>query len=249
MSEFVLQCDNVWKSYKRGSPVLMGFHWQVQPGKIVGLLGPNGCGKSTLIKLISGILVPDMGQIYVDGKARSEESNALISYLPERTYINNWMKVNDLINYFLDFYADFDAKLARKMLLELDIDPNATLKTLSKGTKEKVQLVMVMARRAKLYLLDEPIAGVDPAAREYILNTILTNYNPEGTVIISTHLISDVEKVLDEVVFLKDGRIVCHDTVDHIRETQGKSVDALFREIFRTIPYGQQEGGSQRWAD
>lgn len=230
----VLKCTDIKKSYKRKHPVLDGFNCELPSGRIIGLLGPNGCGKSTLIKLICGILTLDGGSIEVCGQPRSEKTNALISYLPERTYFNSWMKVNELIKYFSEFYTDFDEELARKMLEDLKIDPKCSLRTLSKGTKEKVQLVMVMARRAKLYLLDEPIAGVDPAAREYILNTIIGNYNPEATVIITTHLIHDIEPILDDFVFLSyGGKVMLSGNCDAVREETGKSLDELFREVFR----------------
>ena len=234
MSTPVLVCKDLKKSYKRNHPVLDGFNCELQSGKIIGLLGPNGCGKSTLMKLICGILQPDGGKIEICGEHRSEKTNAYVSYLPERTYFNSWMKVDELIKYFSEFYADFDARLARKMLEDLKIDPKNKLRTLSKGTKEKVQLVMVMARRARLYLLDEPIAGVDPAAREYILNTIIGNYNPEATVIITTHLIHDIEPVLDDFAFLGfGGKIELSGNCDAVREETGKSLDELFREVFR----------------
>ena len=225
MSVPVLTCTNLFKSYKGGSYVLNGFNCSLASGKIIGLLGPNGCGKSTLMKLICGILVPDSGEITICGEPRSEKTNALISYLPERTYFNSWMRVEELIQYFTEFYADFDAEVAKKMLDDLSIDQKASLKSLSKGTKEKVQLVMVMARRAKLYLLDEPIAGVDPAARDYILQTIIGNYNPEATVMITTHLIHDIEPVLDEFAFMG--------VADDVRAEHGKSLDELFREVFK----------------
>ena len=234
MNTPVLNCNNLCKSYKRGYPFLQDFICSLPKGKIIGLLVPNGCGKSTLMKLVCGILVPDSGEIHIDGEARNEESNALISYLPERTYFNTWMKVDELIKYFSEFYSDFDEALARNMLKELGIDSTAKLKTLSKGTKEKVQLIMVMARRAKLYLLDEPIAGVDPAARDYILRTIIGNYNPEATVVITTHLISDIEPVLDEFIFMGfRGRILMSGVADDVRTQYGKSLDELFREVFR----------------
>lgn len=234
MSTPVLNCVNVQKSYKKDCPVLNNFNWTVPAGKIVGLLGPNGCGKSTLIKLISGILTVDSGTIEICGMQRSEESNTVISYLPERTYINAWMRVDELIAYFSDFYADFDADAARTMLRDLKIDPTAKLKTLSKGTKEKVQLIMVMSRKAKLYLLDEPIAGVDPAARDYILQTIIGNYNPEAAVIITTHLIHDIEPVLDEFAFMgPGGEILISGNADEVRGQKGKSLDELFREVFK----------------
>jgi ABC-2 type transport system ATP-binding protein len=203
-------------------------------GEKVFILGPNGCGKSTLIKLICGLLSPDSGRICICGEEQSEKTNAYISYLPERTYFDNWMTVDELIEYFAEFFEDFDSELARKMLTDLNINTGAKLKTLSKGTKEKVQLVMVMARRARLYLLDEPIAGVDPAAREYILRTIINNYNPEATVIITTHLITDIEQVLDEFVFMSyGGQILMSGQADEVREQHGKSLDELFREVFR----------------
>lgn len=230
----VLTCSDLSKSYRVGQPVLDGFHCVLPQGKIIGLLGPNGCGKSTLMKMICGILVPDRGEITICGEKQSEMTNAYISYLPERTYFNSWMRVRELIEYFADFYNDFDVALAEKMLSDLHIDTEAKLKTLSKGTKEKVQLIMVMARRARLYLLDEPIAGVDPAAREYILQTIIGNYNPEATVIITTHLIYDIEPILDEFVFLgMGGQILMSGVADEVRGEHGKSLDELFREVFR----------------
>lgn len=237
MSTPVLTCTHLYKSYGKDICVLKDFNWSVPSGRIVGLLGPNGCGKSTLIKLITGLLTPDAGSIEVDGKARSEKSNAVISYLPERTYVNSRMKVSELLRYFSDFYADFDESAARKMLADLGIDPASKLKTLSKGTKEKVQLIMVMARKAKLYLLDEPIAGVDPAARDYILQTIIGNYNPEASVIITTHLIHDIEPILDEFAFIAPGgNILLSGSADDTRTEHGKSLDELFREVFRYVP-------------
>ena len=234
MSTPVLTCTNLCKSYKKDKRVLNNLNCSFTGGKIVGLLGPNGCGKSTLIKLVCGILVPDSGEITVCGEPRSEKTNAYISYLPERTYCNNGMRVQELMDYFLEFYADFDADLAMKMLNDLNIDPTARLRTLSKGTKEKVQLIMVMARRAKLYLLDEPIAGVDPAVRDYILQTIIGNYNPEATVIITTHLIHDIEPVLDEFAFLgNEGQILLSGVADDVRAEHGKSLNELFKEVFR----------------
>ncbi len=234
MSIPVLTCTNLRKSYKTGLPVLNNLNCAIPSGKIVGLLGPNGCGKSTLMKLICGILVPDSGEITICGQPRSEATNALISYLPERTYFNSWMRVEELIGYFSEFYSDFDENLARRMMQDLEIDTGAKLKTLSKGTKEKVQLIMVMARRAKLYLLDEPIAGVDPAARDYILQTIIGNYNPDATVMITTHLIYDIEPILDEFAFMGyGGQILLSGAVDEVRAEKGKSIDELFREVFR----------------
>lgn len=230
----ILTCRNLTKSYKVGVPVLDNFNLSLPSGKIVGLLGPNGCGKSTLMKLICGILSPDGGEIEICGEPRSEASNALISYLPERTYFDGAMNVEELLRFFSEFYFDFDESIARTMMESLGIDIKAKLKTLSKGTKEKVQLIMVMARRAKLYLLDEPIAGVDPAARDYILQTIIGNYNPSATVVITTHLIYDIEPVLDEFVFMGyGGQILLSGVADEVRAEREKSLDELFREVFR----------------
>ena len=230
----VLTCNSLTKSYKSGVPVLDNFSYSMPSGKIIGLLGPNGCGKSTLMKLICGILVPDSGDIYVCGQPRSDSTCALISYLPERTYFNAWMRVEELIQYFADFYEDFDSLRAYALLRDLGIDPKAALKTLSKGTKEKVQLIMVMSRRAKLYLLDEPIAGVDPAARDYIMQTIIGNYDNDATIVITTHLIHDIEPILDEFAFMgPGGQILLSGASDDIRAERGKSLDELFREVFR----------------
>lgn len=237
MSTPVLVCNGLSKCYKTGKPVLQDLTLTVPSGKIVGLLGPNGCGKSTLLKLITGLLVPNEGSITICGQPRSEKTNALVSYLPERPYFSSGNKVSFLVSYFQEYYEDFDADLAYRMLADLKIDPSASLKTLSKGTKEKVQLILVMARRAKLYLLDEPIGGVDPAARDYILQTIVGNYNPEASVIITTHLITDIEPVLDQFAFLgTDGKIVLGGDCDTVREEYGKSLDELFREVFRCSP-------------
>ncbi len=230
----ILECKKLTKSYKKGVNVLEEFDLEIASGRIVGLLGPNGCGKSTLIKLISGLLQADSGEIYVGGEKVGEKTRAMISYLPERTYFNSWMKVDDIISYFEEFYSDFDKERAYSLLNNLNIDRNAKLRTLSKGTKEKVQLILVMSRRAKLYLLDEPIAGVDPAAREYILSTIVSNYDSEATIIITTHLISDVEQVLDDYVFLSpSGKVIAHGSVEAARGESGRSLDELFREVFR----------------
>ena len=230
----ILECKNLTKSYKKGLPVLNNMDLEIPAGKIVGLLGPNGCGKSTLIKLIAGLLQPDSGTILVDGNPIGEKSKAMVSYLPERPYFNPGQRVCDLITQFCDFYEDFDKDRAYRLLKDLNIDPKAKMKTLSKGTKEKVQLILVMSRDAKLYLLDEPIAGVDPAARDYILRTIVSSYNPEGTIIITTHLIADVEQVLDEYMFLAyGGEIVNAGVAEDVRNYTGKSLDALFKEVFR----------------
>lgn len=230
----ILECKTLTKSYKKNHPVLDGLNLTIPAGRIVGLLGPNGCGKSTLIKLVSGLLQPDSGEILVDGMPISEKTNAIISYLPERTYFNSWMRVSQLVDYFSEFYEDFDPIRAVALMKDLGINTNSKLKSLSKGTKEKVQLILVMSRDAKLYLLDEPIAGVDPAAREYILSTIVSNYNPDASIIITTHLISDVEQVLDDFVFLSfGGTILMSGNAEEARNENGKSLDQLFREVFR----------------
>ena len=232
----ILECKGITKSYKHGVNVLENFDLEIPEGKIVGLLGPNGCGKSTLIKLIAGLLQANSGTILVGGEEIGDKTRAMVSYLPERTYFNSWMKVDDIISYFEEFYADFDKARAYSLLENLGIDKNAKLRTLSKGTKEKVQLILVMSRRARLYLLDEPIAGVDPAAREYILSTIVSNYDPSATIIITTHLISDVEQVLDDYVFLsQNGRVLAHGSVEEARGESGRSLDELFREVFRNV--------------
>ena len=231
MSE-ILKCDNLCKSYGT-KPALNGVTLTVENGRIIGLLGPNGAGKTTLIKLINGLLTPTSGSLTIDGFEPGTKTKPLVSYLPDVNYLNNWMTVEQIVDMFTDFYADFRPELAYEMIERLGIDREDRLKSLSKGNKEKVCLILVMSRSAKLYVLDEPIAGVDPATRDYIISTIINNYNPEASVLISTHLISDIESVLDEVIFIKEGRIVLHDTVDHIREEHGKSVDDLFREVFK----------------
>ena len=228
----ILECRGLAKSFG-GIRALDIVELALQPGRIVGLLGPNGSGKTTLIKLANGLLTPTSGQILIDGQAPGVESKKIVSYLPERSCLGDWMKVSDLLDFFSDFYADFRRDTAQEMLSRLSIDPRQTFGHLSKGTREKVQLIMVMSRQAKLYLLDEPIGGVDPATRDYILHTIISNYNEDATVLISTHLIADVEQVLDEVIFLQNGRILLQSAVDDIRENQGKSIDALFREVFK----------------
>lgn len=230
----ILECKNLSKSYKKGIPVLSDLNLEIPAGKIVGLLGPNGCGKSTLMKLVSGLLNPDSGEIYVDGSNERYHINSVISYLPERTYFDSKMIVDDIIAYFSDFYSDFDSIRAYKLMEDLSINTKAKLKTLSKGTKEKIQLILVMSRKAKLYLLDEPIAGVDPAAREYILNTIVSNYEQGASIIITTHLITDVESVLDEYIFMGfGGNIIRSGNAQETRDETGKTLDELFREAFR----------------
>ncbi|MBQ4282571.1 MAG: ABC transporter ATP-binding protein [Lachnospira sp.] len=213
-------------------PVLKGLNLELKSGRIIGLLGPNGSGKSTFIKCLAGVLTPNEGEITIAGKKVGIETKEIVSYLPERTYFSPNMKVKETIEFFKDFYKDFREERAMDLLSKLDISLDSKIKHLSKGTREKVQLVLVMSREAKLYLLDEPIGGVDPAARDYILKTILTNYSEEASVIISTHLISDVENVLDDVIFIQNGEIALSSSVDDIREKNGKSVDALFREVF-----------------
>lgn len=228
----VLECKNLSKSF--GSlEALKDVTLEIPRGRIVGLLGPNASGKTTFIKICNELLTPTSGEIYIDGKKISVETKKIVSYLPEKTYLNNWMKVSEIITFFQDFYPDFRTDKAYDMLKKLKIDPKSKLKTMSKGTKEKVQLILVMSREAQLYLLDEPLGGVDPAAREYILETILNNYSEDATIILSTHLISDIEKILDDVIFIKEGEVVLTKSVDEVREENGKSVDSLFREVFK----------------
>ena len=228
----VLECKELTKRYG-AAQALNHVNLQIEPGRIVGLLGPNGSGKTTLIKLANGLLTPSAGEILVCGMVPGRGSHACVSYLPERTAIPTWMSAAQLMDFYGDFYQDFRRDAAEEMLKRLEISPRQRIKQMSKGTREKVQLIMVMSRAAKLYLLDEPIGGVDPATRDYILSTIITNYNPEAAVIISTHLISDVEKVLDDVIFINQGQVVLQSSVDQIREEKGMSVDALFREVFK----------------
>lgn len=228
----ILECVNLSKRFGK-TQALDEVSLRIEPGRVVGLLGPNGSGKTTLIKLANGLLTPSDGEILIDGKAPGRESKALVSYLPDREYLPEWMNAAQLMDLFADFYADFDRERAKEMLNRLGLDETQKVKAMSKGTREKVQLILVMSRRAKLYLLDEPIGGVDPATRDYILDTIIRNYNPEAAVVISTHLIADVEQVLDEVIFIQNGRLLLQSPVDNIREEQGKSVDQYFREVFK----------------
>ena len=230
--ESIVKFNNVSKNYGK-KEALKNINLEIPKGRIIGLLGPNGSGKSTMIKLINGLLTPNEGEILIRGIKPSKESKKIVSYLPERTYLNDWMKVKDIIEFFKDFYADFDEERANAMLKDLSIDTNEKLKTMSKGTKEKVQLILVMSRTADIYILDEPIGGVDPAARSYILKTILTNYNENSTLMIATHLISEIENICDDVIFISKGNIVLQGQVDEIREEKGKSIDALFREEFK----------------
>ncbi len=228
----VLECKGLTKRFGHIT-ALEGVDITIEPGRIVGLLGPNGSGKTTLIKLANGLLTPTAGEIEVCGIKPGKESHAFVSYLPERTCIPLWMTVAQLLDFYQDFYADFRRDAAEEMLQRLGVRQNQRIKQMSKGTREKVQLIAVMSRAAKLYLLDEPIGGVDPATRDYILSTIITNYNPDAAVVISTHLIADVERVLDEVIFINQGQLVLQSSVDQIREEKGMSVDELFREVFK----------------
>lgn len=228
----ILECKSLSKSYGR-TQALESVNMQIEPGRVVGLLGPNGSGKTTLIKLANGLLTPTAGEILIDGAAPGRDTKRLVSYLPDKQYLPDWMNARQLMDFFSDFYEDFDRAKAEDMLGRLGIDPKQNIKQMSKGTKEKAQLIMVMSRSAKLYLLDEPIGGVDPATRDYILDTIIKNYNPEAAVVISTHRISDVEPVLDEVVFINGGHVMLQSSVDDIREKHGMSVDAYFREVFK----------------
>ncbi|MDO4361788.1 MAG: ABC transporter ATP-binding protein [Eubacteriales bacterium] len=228
----VLECKGLSKRY--GSlQALEDVNLTIEPGRVVGLLGPNGSGKTTLIKLANGLLTPDGGEILVRGKAPCAETKAAVSYLPDKVHLPEWMTVAQLMELYAEFYTDFDRERCADMIGRLNLPEKQRLSQMSKGTKEKVQLILVMSRRAKLYLLDEPIGGVDPATRDYILDTIIRNYDPEAAVVISTHLISDVENVLDEVIFVNGGKVVLQSGVDEIREKHGKSVDALFREVFK----------------
>ena len=228
----IMECQGLSKRYGN-LMALNNINLKLETGRIVGLLGPNGSGKTTLLKLANGLIQPSSGQILLDGQKPGPETKSFVSYLPDANYLMDWMNVENLLNMFCDFYSDFDRIKAEGMLANLNIPTSAALKTLSKGTKEKVQLILAMSRNAKIYFLDEPIGGVDPAARDYILDTIINNYNEEALVVISTHLISDIERTLDEAVFINNGNIVSHRTVDDIRESEGKSVDEYFREVFR----------------
>ena len=230
--EELLNCQNLTKRYGYKT-ALDSINLSIGRGRIIGLLGPNGSGKTTLIKLINGLLSPTSGTLTINGLTPGPETKKVVSYLPERTYFNSWMKVTDILDFFCDFYADFDRNRAMEMLKRLNINEQDRLSSMSKGTKEKVQLIMVMSRDADLYCLDEPVGGVDPAARDYILQTIITNYNENASVLISTHLISDIENVLDDVIFIQNGHIRLSASVDEIRDQEGKSVDALFREVFK----------------
>ncbi len=228
----ILECKGLTKTFG-GAPALDHVDLSIEPGHIIGLLGPNGSGKTTLFKLANGLLTPTAGTVTVSGFAPGPQSKALVSYLPERMALADWMTAKQALDYYQDFFADFRREQAEAMIRNLGLQPNQRIKTMSKGTKEKLQLILTMSREARLYLLDEPIGGVDPATRDYILRTIIGSYNENASIIISTHLIADVEQVLDEVIFLQNGRIALHSSVDAIRNEKGTSVDALFREVFR----------------
>ena len=229
----ILEVKHLTKNYGNIT-ALSDVTFSLEGGKIIGLLGSNGSGKTTLLKMIAGILQPTSGSVTVNGMEIGTETKKIVSYLPERTYLYSWMRTRDIIDYFEDFYEDFDKETALRMLKSLGVNENAKLKTLSKGTREKVQLVLVMSRKAKVYLLDEPIAGVDPVAREFILETILSNRAPDSMILISTHLINDVEKVLDSFVFIRDGKLLMKQDVESVRES-GKTVDELFREVYKCL--------------
>lgn len=228
----LVECRALTKYYSK-KLALNQVNLNLEPGKIIGLLGPNGSGKTTFIKICAGLLTPSSGEILINGNPIGPETKASVAFLPERTYLSKWTKVKHILDFFEEMYDNFQKDVAYKMLEDLGINPDDKLRSMSKGTQEKVQLILVMSRKADLYLLDEPMGGVDPAARDYILNTIISNYNPEGSILISTHLISDVENILDDVIMIKQGNIVCHDSVDNIRMNCDKSLDQVFREVFR----------------
>jgi len=228
----LFECSGLTKSFG-AKTALENFTAEIGQGRIVGLLGPNGSGKTTLLKLANGLLTPTEGEVLINGEKPGKNSKMAISYLPDKNYLPDWMNCEKLIDFFEDFYDDFDRARAEDMISRLNLDRKMTIHQMSKGTREKVQLIMVMSRRAKLYLLDEPIGGVDPATRDYILDTIIRNYDSEASVVISTHLISDVEKILDDVIFINNGKKVLYSSVDEIREQHNKSVDEYFREVFR----------------
>ena len=228
----LVKCNGLYKDYGF-KKVLKDINITIPKGRIVGLLGSNGSGKTTLIKLMNDLITPTKGEVLINGEKPGVNSKKIISYLPERTYLNMDMKVSEILEYFSDFYSDFDTQKAIKLLKKLNISTTDRLKTMSKGTKEKVQLVLVMSRKADLYILDEPIGGVDPAARDYILDTILTNFNKDASIIISTHLISDIERILDDVIFISNGEVVLYEEADKLRKKEKKSIDAIFREMFK----------------
>ena len=228
----ILECKDLTKYYDR-SLGLDHLSLRLEPGRIVGLLGPNGSGKTTLLKIANGLLTPSSGQLLIDGKAPGPDTRRLVSYLPERTYLSDWMTVVQLLDFFCDFYPDFDREAAEHMLTALEISPTQRIKQMSKGTREKVQLILVMSRRTRLYLLDEPIGGVDPAARDYILQTVIRAYRPQSSIILSTHLVRDVEAFLDDFILLRYGQMLLHAPVAYVTQEKGTTLDAFFREEFR----------------
>ncbi len=232
MSKPLVELRGLTKIYGGSTLAVNQMNLIIPRGRIIGLLGPNGSGKTTMIKMINGLLVPTAGEVLINGTAPGPDSKSVISYLPERTYLPGGMKVKDIISFFAQFYQDFSMERAYNMLQALAIPPTAQLKTLSKGTKEKVQLILVMSRQSQLYILDEPIAGVDPAARDYILHTIMTNYSKQASILLSTHLITDIEAILDEVIFIRNGQAIMHAPAEAVRQAHHKSVDAYFREVF-----------------
>ena len=231
--EKVISVKNLEKSYIKGHPVIKNLNLEIGTGKIVGLLGPNGCGKTTLMKILVGLIKDHTGEVAVCGLPVGPESKAVVSYLPEKTYLSDWMKASDALSMFEDFYKDFDKKRALELIQKFGLTPDMKLKAMSKGMQEKMHLILVMSRRAKLYILDEPMSGVDPAARDVILDTILKNYSPDSTVLLSTHLIGDVEQVFDEIIIMGEGKIIMADGVDEIRTKYGKSIDEVFKEVFK----------------
>lgn len=232
MAEYIVRCRELVKNYGDFC-ALKKLNIDIEKGKIVGLLGPNGSGKTTFIKMLAGLLTVDGGVLQIDGMEPGAQTKAIVSYLPERTYFNSWMRVRDCLDYFSDFYADFDRIRAETMLADLNLSLDSKLQSLSKGSKEKVQLILVMSRRAKLYLLDEPIGGVDPAARDYILETIISKFDKDATIVISTHLIADIEDHLDKFILINSGSVMLNGDVRHVKEEMGMTLDNYFREVFR----------------
>ena len=228
----LLEIKKLNKSFDN-KEILKNINLKIKHGRIIGLLGKNGAGKTTIIKLINDLLTPTSGEILVNGKKIGVETKKIISYLPERTYLNKQMKVSEVLSFFNDFYDNFDIEKAKKLLIDLDLDINQNLSKMSKGMQEKVQLVLVMSREADLYILDEPLGGVDPATRDYILDTILSNFSENASVIISTHLISDIERILDEVIFIDKGKIILHEDADKLRNKEKASIDEIFRRMFK----------------